>query len=153
MINSVCGIRSTGRICTDTAERLISDGHECRIAYGRENVPSKYKAISCRIGSEWQVRLNGIKARLFDNEGLNAKSQTKAFLKWAEEYNPDLLWLHNLHGYYINYELLFNWIKSRPQMQVKWTLHDCWSFTGHCAHFSFVGCNKWKSACEKCPQT
>lgn len=152
-INSVCGIRSTGRIVTDLAEKYMADGNECRIAYGRENVPEKYKDISYRICSPMQVNIAGAKSRIFDNEGFNATSETKKFIKWAEEYNPDLLWLHNLHGYYINVEILFEWIKSRPQMEVKWTFHDCWNFTGHCCHFSFAKCGKWKSECKNCCQT
>ena len=152
LINSVCGIRSTGRIVTDIAEEYISKGYECRIAFGRENVPSKYENISYRIGSEVNVKVNALKARIFDNEGFNAKGETKKFIKWANDYNPDVLWLHNLHGYYINIDLLFNWIKSRPHMEVRWTLHDCWAFTGHCAHFDFVKCDRWKSQCFSCPQ-
>lgn len=152
LINSVCGIRSTGRICTDIASEYIAKGHECKIAYGRLDVPKEYEEISYRIGTEWDVRINALKARVFDNEGFNAKKQTEKFLNWAEEYNPDELWLHNLHGYYINVEMLFAWIKSRPQMIVKWTLHDCWTFTGHCSHFSYVKCDKWKKECVNCPQ-
>ena len=41
MINVVCGIRSTGRICTDLATSLKAQGHEVIIAYGRETVPEK----------------------------------------------------------------------------------------------------------------
>lgn len=152
-INSVCGIRSTGRIATDIAESYILEGHECRIAYGREIVPEKYKDLSYRIGNETAVKFNGLKARIFDTEGFNAKNETIVFLKWAEEYNPDLLWLHNLHGYYINVKMLFDWIKSRPQMEVRWTLHDCWAFTGHCSHFAYVKCDKWKNECVRCLQT
>ena len=95
---------------------------------------------------------NALKARLFNNEGFNAKRQTRKFLKWAENYNPDVLHLHNLHGYYINVELLFKWIKSRPNMKVLWTLHDCWAFTGHCTHFEFVNCSKWEKECHNCSQ-
>lgn len=153
IINSVCGIRSTGRICTDIADNYISNGHQCRIAYGREVASEKYQDISYRIGSDYDVNINGIKARFFDNEGFNAKKSTKKFIEWANNYNPDVLWLHNLHGYYINIELLFKWIKSRPQMEVKWTLHDCWAFTGHCSHFTFVKCNQWKEQCQKCMQS
>lgn len=151
-INSVCGIRSTGRICTDFAEEYISDGHEVKIAYGREDVPEKYQHLSYRIGTELNVKVNALATRLFDNEGFNAKKQTMEFLIWADEYNPDLLWLHNLHGYYINIEMLFDWIKSRPQMQVKWLLHDCWAFTGHCSHFTVAKCEQWKIECKKCVQ-
>ena len=152
LINSVCGILSTGRIVADIAEKYIKEGNECIIAYGRESVPEKYKKISYRISSNENVMLNGIKARIFDNEGFNAEYETKKFIEFAEKYNPDLLWLHNLHGYYINVEMLFDWIKSRPEMEIRWTLHDCWAFTGHCPHFSYVNCTQWKTHCEKCVQ-
>ena len=131
----------------------MAQGHECRIAYGRESVPQQYMRYAYRIGTQWNVRWNALKARVWDNEGFNAKSETIKFLKWADQYDPDLLCLHNLHGYYINLELLFNWIKKRSHMKVEWTLHDCWTFTGHCAHFSFVGCEKWKTGCHHCTQT
>lgn len=153
IINSVCGIRSTGRICTDIAAKYMADGHEVKIAYGRETVPQEFQPIAVPIGSKTGTYVNALKARLLDNEGFNAKKSTKAFLKWAEEYDPDLLWLHNLHGYYINLEMLFSWIKSRPQMEVKWTLHDCWAFTGHCTHFAFAGCDRWQTGCHGCSQT
>lgn len=153
MINSVCGIRSTGRICTDLASELEQEGHEVKIAYGRESVPESARKYAVQIGSKRDVYISGIKSRLLDNEGFNSKAATRKFLKWADEYDPDLLWLHNLHGYYINLELLFTWIKSRPQMQVKWCLHDCWAFTGHCPHFVLVKCEKWKTQCESCPKS
>ena len=150
-INSVCGIRSTGRICAEMADQFVAQGHECKIAYGRETVPEKYQKYAVRIGNETSVKVNALRARLLDNEGFNAKGETKAFLKWAESYDPDLLWLHNLHGYYINVEMLFAWIKSRPQMKVMWLLHDCWAFTGHCAYFTAAGCEQWKTHCTHCP--
>lgn len=152
-INSVCGIRSTGRIVAQLAQQYMDNGHECRIAYGREEAPENLRPIAVRIGSEWNVKCNAAMARLRDNEGLNAKRATKEFLNWANTYNPDVIWLHNLHGYYLNIELLFDWIKSRPQMQVKWTLHDCWAFTGHCSYFSYAQCNRWKNGCGHCCQT
>ena len=151
-INSVCGIRSTGRIATDIAEEYIKNGWEVKIAYSRETVPEKYKDISYRIGSDFNAKINALSCRIFDNDGFAAKAQTQNFLKWATEYDPDELWLHNLHGYYINIEMLFDWIKSRPEIKVHWTLHDCWAFTGHCAHFTAVKCDKWQSHCAYCVQ-
>ena len=153
-INSVCGIGSTGRICTDLARKLEADGHEVKIAYGRSDViPDQLRKYSVRIGNGVDVKMHALQTRLLDNHGLASKRATKKFLQWADEYNPDLVWLHNLHGYYINYELLFRWIKSRPGMQVKWTLHDCWAFTGHCSHFTMVKCEQWKNHCSYCSQT
>lgn len=151
-INSVCGIRSTGRICTDIAEVLEQQGHECKIAYGRETVPAKYQKYAVRIGSELSVRVDGVKTRIFDNAGFNSVAATRHFLSWVKEYDPDVIHLHNLHGYYIHVGLLFDFLKSFGK-PVIWTLHDCWAFTGHCSHFDFVGCNKWKTRCEVCPQT
>lgn len=151
-INSVCGIRSTGRITTELAENYMAQGHNCMIAFGREEAPEKYKSISYRIGDELTVKKNALNARFFDNDGFSAKKETEKFIEFANNYNPDELWLHNLHGYYINIEILFNWIKTRPNMKVRWTLHDCWAFTGHCAHFSFVQCDKWKKQCFNCSQ-
>ena len=152
MINVVCGIRSTGRICTDLATALEAEGHEVKIAYGRESVPEQFQKYAVRIGGDLDVRLHGINSRLLDAHGLGSTGATKRFLEWAEQYNPDLLWLHNLHGYYINYKLLFEWIKKRPGMEVRWTLHDCWAFTGHCSYFTMAKCEQWKTHCAHCPQ-
>lgn len=154
MINSVCGIGSTGRICTDLAQQLEAQGHEVKIAYGRsDTVPDKAKKYAVRIGSSLGVKVHVVQTRILDVHGLGSKGDTKRFLQWADEYNPDLLWLHNIHGYYINYELLFAWIKRRPNMQVKWTLHDCWAFTGHCSYFTMVKCDQWLTHCSYCQQT
>lgn len=152
MINSVCGIRSTGRICTDLATALEAQGHEVKIAYGREEVPEKFQKYAIRIGNDWDVKMHGFTSRLFDTQGLGSKRATRSFLQWADNFKPDLLWLHNIHGYYINYEMLFSWIKKYPEMEVKWTLHDCWAFTGHCTYFTYAKCEKWKSHCKNCPQ-
>ena len=153
IINEVLGHTSTGKICAEIAEKFESEGHSVKVAYGRDDlVPDKYRKFAIRIGSDTGVKVSALQTRLFDNHGLANKNDTKRFLQWAEAFNPDLLWLHNLHGYYINYEILFTWIKKRPNMEVKWTLHDCWSFTGHCTHFTAIKCNKWMQQCAKCPQ-
>lgn len=152
-INSVCSIGSTGRICTDLAQKYESEGNEVKIAYGRSGtVPEQYQKYAVRIGSDMDCKLHAIQTRLFDIHGLGSRKATAKFLQWAEAYQPDLLWLHNIHGYYINVEMLFAWIKKHPEMQVKWTLHDCWAFTGHCSHFTAVKCEQWKSHCSYCSQ-
>lgn len=152
-INSVCGIRSTGRICTDLARHLEAQGHTCKIAYGRvDQVPDEVRKYAVRIGTNLDLDFHALRTRLFDQHGFGSRLATQSFLRWVDEYDPDVLWLHNLHGYYIQVELLFSWIKQHPNIQVKWTLHDCWPFTGHCAHFTAVGCNQWKSQCRHCPQ-
>lgn len=151
MINSVCGIRSTGRICTDIAEELEKQGHEVKIAYGRESyVPEKYRKYAVRIGNDLDVRLHALKARLFDASGFGSKRATKKFIEWVKEYDPDVIHLHNIHGYYINIEILFNYLKTCNK-KIIWTLHDCWAFTGHSGTCDARSCRRWKEGCHDCP--
>lgn len=150
-INSVCGIGSTGRICVGIAEVARAQGHECTIAYGRAIAPQQYEGISYRIGNDLGVRVHALKSRLFGKTSTYSKAATKKLIAWLEEYKPDVLHLHNLHGYYLNVPMLFAYIK-RNHVRVIWTLHDCWAFTGHCAYFDRAGCDKWKDGCKQCPQ-
>lgn len=151
MINSVCGIRSTGRNCTDIAQQLKAGGHDCRIAYGRESVPERYAQYAVRVGNELGVRLHGIQARIFDNSGFASQAATRKLVAQIREYDPDIIHLHNIHGYYLDIETLFAYLKEAKK-PVVWTLHDCWSFTGHCSHFSVAGCDKWQTGCHHCPE-
>ena len=151
MINVVCGIRSTGRICTDLATELEKQGHEVKIAYGREQVPQQFRKYAVRIGSDFDVKLHGLKARVLDAAGLGSKRATEKFIKWVREYDPDVIHLHNIHGYYINIEVLFKYLKTCGK-KIIWTLHDCWAFTGHSAYCDAIDCRKWKDGCRKCPQ-
>ena len=59
--------------------------------------------------------------------------------------------MHNLHGYYLNVGILFDYLKTCGK-KIIWTLHDCWAFTGHCSYFTAAGCEKWKEQCFCCPQ-
>lgn len=155
LINSVCGIRSTGRICADIAKAYEAQGWEVQIAYGRmATVPADCRKYAVRIGGTWGVWLHLLLTRLFDWHGTDPCSYfaTKKFLKWAEAWRPDAVWLHNIHGYYLNFPLLFRWIKRHPEMEVRWTLHDCWAFTGHCSHFLWTGCTRWQTGCRRCPE-
>lgn len=149
MINVVCGIRSTGRICTDIADALTAQGHEVKIAYGRETVPEKYQKYAVKIGSDFGIKIHGLRARLFDGAGFGSKLDTKKFIEWVKEFDPDVIHLHNIHGYYINIEVLFDYLHTCGK-KIIWTLHDCWAFTGHCAHYENAECYKWKDVCDDC---
>lgn len=151
LVNSVCGIRSTGRICTDLADALSELGHEVRIAYGRETVPPKYEKYAFKIGNSLSVKEDMLLSRLVDNAGFNSRSATRAFVEWIKEWDPDIIHLHNIHGYYLNVEILFDYLKKSGK-KVIWTLHDCWSFTGHCSYFDFAKCDAWQTGCEHCIQ-
>lgn len=59
---------------------------------------------------------------------------------------PDLIHAHNLHGFYFDLRQLPRLSRETPFMV---TLHDEWSFTGHCSYT--LDCNRWKTGCGACP--
>jgi putative colanic acid biosynthesis glycosyltransferase len=148
-INTVCGTGSTGRITTDLSRVLESEGHQCCIAYGRGAALAGYDTI--KIGSKRDVYYHVLYTRVGDRTGFASRQATEKFIEKIKAYNPDVIHLHNLHGYYINIDILFHYLASTDK-PVVWTLHDCWAFTGHCAYFDYVNCNKWETGCFKCPQ-
>lgn len=149
-INSVAGFGSTGRIAAEKCRELMAQGHECVLAYGRDKANCDDIPTVC-IGSKMAYTLHGLESRLLDDQGFGSRGATRRFLHWVREYDPDVIWLHNLHGYYLNLEQLFGYLKTCGK-PIFWTLHDCWSFTGHCAYFDYVRCHKWKTGCHHCPQ-
>lgn len=148
-INSVCGQGSTGRIAVDLYHEIINRGYECCIAYGRGNAPPDIQ--SYKIGNNRDVYFHALMSRLTDRQGLYSIAATRKFVKWIQSYKPDIIHIHNIHGYYLNYKILFEYL-AKADIPVIWTFHDCWPFTGHCACFDYVGCDQWQIKCSHCPQ-
>ncbi len=149
-INTSVNIGSTGRIAEDIGRLLIDMGHESFIAYGRSALNSASKLI--KSGNKLDQLIHFLKSRLFDLHGFGSFFVTKSLVKQIEKIDPDIIHLHNLHGYYLNIKVLFNYLK-KTQKPVVWTLHDCWPFTGHCSYFDAVSCLKWQTHCFACPNT
>ncbi|WP_308618404.1 glycosyltransferase [uncultured Enterococcus sp.] len=130
-INSVCGVGSTGRICTDLYDEFSKNGYECCIAYGRGNASQEYKTY--KIGNTLSTLEHVLETRLFDNHGFASRRATKKFINFLETYNPDIISLHNVHGYFLNLKILCEYL-STTKAKLFWTLHDGWLFSGHGAH-------------------
>ncbi|HQM02303.1 MAG TPA: sugar transferase, partial [Ruminococcus flavefaciens] len=79
-----------------------------------------------------------------------SKRATINFIEWVRRYNPDVIHLHNIHGYYINIEVLFDYLRTCGK-KIIWTLHDCWAFTGHTPYCDLVNCKRWAKGCHDCP--
>jgi len=145
---NVCSNLSTGRIAEDIASVAKQDGWDCYLAYGRGTEPKENKGL--RIGSQFDLYEHVLESRLLDWHGRGSRRATKAFLKQVEQLQPDVIHLHNIDGYYLNLQQLFDFL-GRKQIPVVWTVHSCWPFTGHCAHFAPAHCEKWKTQCHDCP--
>lgn len=148
-INSVVNFGSTGRIVEEIGQTAIATGWKSYIAYGRYARTSQSELI--KIGSDWDIRMHGLQTRLFDRHGLASTAATRELVEQIKKIKPDIIHLHNLHGYYLNIEILFHYLAT-ANIPVVWTFHDCWPMTGHCAYFTFVECDKWKTQCFSCPQ-
>ena len=147
-INVTANKGSHGKIAEEIGKLVKELGWRSVIAYGREANLSQSELL--RIGSGVDVIEHVIESRLLDNHGLASRRATKKLIQQINEIKPDIIHLHNIHGYYSNYRLLFNYL-NKLNIPVVWTLHDCWSFTGHCSHFESANCDRWKTLCLNCP--
>ena len=146
-INLVCGHGSTGRIAVDIANMLKANGDEAFIAYGSGTTDY---LDSFRITSDNEYRINSyFFSRILGLAGRGTRYGTRNLLKWIDRINPDVIHLHNIHSLCLNYPMLFRYV-NKHHVPVVWTLHDCWPFTGGCAHFSAFECEKWRTQCAHC---
>lgn len=151
-INATLNWGSTGRIVEQIAQLAQKSGWDCYTAHGPRYIRESMTQ-TIQVSSEFDNRMHAIKSIFMGGHGLGSKHSTKLFVEAIKEINPDIIHLHNIHGYYINYPILFNYLKE-CNIPVVWTFHDCWPMTGQCTHFERIGCERWKSekGCYNCPQ-
>lgn len=147
-ISAAVNTTGPGRIAEEIGCRAIAAGFDSYIAFGRIARESHSSVI--KIGSKWSVRRHGLASRIFDAHGFASRQATRKLIDQIEEIKPDVILLHNLHGYYLNIDILLTFLKDKD-IPLFWTLHDCWLFTGHCTYFDAYECDKWKTHCEHCP--
>ena len=148
-INTVTGTGSIGKIMVGIYKVAERNGEEPIIYYGRRKAPDGLCAT--KIASQAGVALHVLRGLFLGNSGFGSNYDTKRLIRMLEAEKPDVIHLHNIHGFYLNIEILFRYLKN-SEIPIVWTLHDCWPFTGHCAYFDYVGCNKWKKECYQCVQ-
>lgn len=147
-INTVYGKGSTGRIIKDLGSSIVKNGGEFCVAFGRGECDESIN--SYRIGEKKDYMLHALLSRITDRSGFYSAKPTERLVEFIKQYNPDIIHLHNLHGYYLNIKILFEYLKNEFKGKIIWTIHDCWAFTGHCTHFAYSKCDKWQSGCFSC---
>lgn len=146
-INCVYGYGSTGRIVESIHQTAVKNGFESYVVYGsgKKYEDSRFYCMQDPLSIKFSV----LQTRLFGKHGFYNKGATAELIKWIREVDPDIIHLQNIHGHYINVRLLFEYLKESGK-PVVWTLHDCWSFTGHCAHYITSDCDRWMTGCHDC---
>lgn len=122
---------STGGIMMKEHRELLAAGEESYAFWGRGREASNLNEM--KFASDAEVKLDVLQTRIDGKAGFHSKNATKRLIARLDEIKPDVVHLHNLHGYYVNIEMLFKWLANH-KCKVEWTLHDCWAFTGHCAY-------------------
>lgn len=147
-INTVCNT-STGRIMESIQREAIRQGYDTLSLVGRRkpfaDLPGK------RYGNFVSFWLHVALNTAFDRQGFGSVLTTRRLINRLRAEVPDIIHLHNLHGYYLNLPMLFRYLHEEYKGKVFWTFHDCWPFTGHCPYFTMVNCHKWKDGCFHCP--
>ena len=143
---------STGKIMRELGELAQAAGWESYIAYSRarDGVP-QHSSKLVPVGNKHDLLWHWLATRLFDAHGLASRHATRQLIRRIREIDPDIVHIHNVHGYFLNYPLLCAFLAERGK-PVIWTVHDCWLFTGHCYHYAAAGCDKWQTRCHDCPQ-
>lgn len=149
-IDSCLVTGSTGRITESVARIAQEQGWECYIVHGGRYVKRPSCMNDIQTVSKYGEYIHYAESLLLDNHGLASRRATRKVVEEIKKIKPDVIQLHCVHGYYLNYKILFDYLNS-TNIPVVWTFHDCWAFTGHCAHFVTAGCEKWKTGCYDCP--
>jgi glycosyltransferase involved in cell wall biosynthesis len=149
-LNCTANWGSTGKIAEQIGIRAQQNGWNVFMVYGRKTMLSSLRTI--RVGSKINPYWHYIEHRVLDHEGLASRYATRQLLRKIKEICPDIIHLHNIHDHWLNYELLFEYL-NQTEIKIVWTLHDCWSYTGGCTHYSIMKCNKWQTECKKCDRT
>lgn len=150
-INTVVN-NSTGRIMHDIQREADISGMETLSIVGRRHV---YTDVPCvKYGNAVSFWIHVIWTTLTDRHGLEpvlSSLFTRKMVDRIREANPDIIHLHNIHGYYLHYPTLMKYLAYEYKGKIIWTFHDLWPITGHCAYYSAVNCDKWMTGCNHCP--
>lgn len=146
-MNSVYGHGSTGWIARAIHERLMAEGVTAAMLSSTRTQAANH----VRIGGLFNKVEHALETRVLDRHGLASRRPTMIAGRFLTDFRPDVVHLHNVHGYYLNYEVLFRSLRELC-VPVVWTLHDSWAYTGHCAYYLYAECDRWQFGCGACPE-
>jgi len=147
MVDVNYNFSSTGKIVHDLTAQLRMEGHVVEASYGRGKETNE--AGLFKIASGVEVVLDATLSRISGMVGYFSPLATRRLIAQVERFNPDVVHLHELHGYYVNIFDFINYLKCKG-IKVVWTFHCEFMYTGRCGYAN--ECEKWKDTCHSCPQ-
>jgi putative colanic acid biosynthesis glycosyltransferase len=141
------GSTSTGQIVFNLKKHFERKGHEVQVCYGRHSGEKLHGAT--KISYDFEVYAHAALSRLTGLNGVFSPIATAELIKKIVDFEPDVVHLHELHGYYLNASSVINYLKQNDIPTV-WTFHCEIMYTGNCGYA--YDCMKWKESCGGCPQ-
>ena len=131
-INTVCNT-STGKLMGDIQRKADELGYETLSIVGRRKVFSDMRCE--KIGNAVSFWIHVVINTIFDRQGYGSFFVTRKIIRSLREEDPDIIHLHNLHGYYLNLPVLFDYLSKEFRGKVFWTFHlysmPFWKRTEH----------------------
>lgn len=146
LIDVNCKFSSTGKIVYNLFKGLKKDGREAAICYGRGD--EIHEEGIYKFGLDWETNIHAGLARITGYNGCFSPLSTKRLIAYIEEFQPDVIHIHELHAYFVNIKPLLEYIKKR-KIKVVWTFHCEYMYTGKCGHA--YSCTNFMHGCGKCP--
>ena len=146
LIDINCKFSSTGKIVYDLYSQIRKGGNDAMVCYGRGeevNEPNIHK-----IGIDLETYAHVALTRFTGFNGVFSPFSTQRLIKKIKEYQPDIVHIHELHGYFVNYAPVIKYLKEN-NIKTIWTFHCEYMYTGKCGQA--FDCDKFKTECKECP--
>jgi glycosyltransferase involved in cell wall biosynthesis len=130
-INTTFTRGGAANVARDLFYHFNGNDFKTYFAYGRGGESGEERTF--KFGNIFEIFLHVLMVRFLGFEGFGSYFSTRKLIKYIQEEKFDLIHLHNVHGYYLNYYTLFKFL-NQSNLPIVWTLHDAWILTSLRAH-------------------
>lgn len=146
IIDVNCRFSSTGKIVYDLYKAINANGDKCIVCYGRGKKMNEPDII--KFSTNFEVFIHAFLTRISGLTAIYSPFATLKLIKIIKNFKPDVIHIHELHGYFINISSIIKFLKTN-KLKTVWTFHCEFMYTGKCGHA--YECDKWKYGCGNCP--
>ena len=134
------------------AARAQQHGYECRMLCAPPKPGENRGDDVIRLGNPVECALQRKLNKFTGRYGMVSSLQAgSCFKSWSDSHRISCSCITCIISFF-DLSTLFGYLKKH-RIPTVWTLHDCWAFTGHCAHYMMNGCERWRTGCGDCPRS